>query len=113
MSEWVAHSLGELLSIRHGFAFSSEEMTESLSGRPVIVSIGNFSYNGGFRFDTTRIREYCGDYPNEFELSAGDLLVVMTCQTAGGEILGIPGFIPDDGRVYLHNQRIGLVRCDE
>jgi type I restriction enzyme S subunit len=33
----------------------------------------------------------------------------MTCQTSGGEILGIPGKIPDDGRIYLHNQRLGKV----
>jgi len=33
----------------------------------------------------------------------------MTCQTAGGEILGIPARIPDDGRTYLHNQRMGKV----
>jgi type I restriction enzyme S subunit len=33
----------------------------------------------------------------------------MTCQTAGGEILGIPGRIPRDGKVYLHNQRMGKV----
>ena len=33
----------------------------------------------------------------------------MTCQTAGGEILGIPARVPNDGRVYLHNQRMGLV----
>ena len=35
--------------------------------------------------------------------------IVMTCQTEGGEILGIPARIPDDGRVYLHNQRMGKV----
>jgi type I restriction enzyme S subunit len=33
----------------------------------------------------------------------------MTCQTPGGEILGIPARIPDDGRLYLHNQRLGKV----
>jgi type I restriction enzyme S subunit len=33
----------------------------------------------------------------------------MTCQTPDGEILGIPGMIPDDGQTYLHNQRLGLV----
>jgi len=33
----------------------------------------------------------------------------MTCQTPDGEILGIPGAIPNDGEVYLHNQRMGLV----
>ncbi len=33
----------------------------------------------------------------------------MTCQTAGGEILGIPAHVPDDGHTYLHNQRLGRV----
>ncbi len=37
----------------------------------------------------------------------------MTCQTAGGEILGIPGRIPDDGKIYLHNQRMGKVVIKE
>jgi type I restriction enzyme, S subunit len=73
------------------------------------VSIGNFRYTGGFRFDTTVTKEYRGEYPKEYELSPGDILLVMTCQTAGGEILGIPGKIPDDDRIYLHNQRMGKV----
>lgn len=33
----------------------------------------------------------------------------MTCQTEGGEILGIPGVIPNDGKTYLHNQRLGKI----
>ena len=37
----------------------------------------------------------------------------MTCQTQGGEILGIPGKIPDDDKVYLHNQRMGKVVIKE
>ena len=44
-----------------------------------------------------------------YELTPGDILLVMTCQTAGGEILGIPARVPKDGRLYLHNQRIGKV----
>jgi type I restriction enzyme S subunit len=40
----------------------------------------------------------------------GDVLIVMTCQTPKGEILGIPGRVPNDGRTYLHNQRMGLVK---
>lgn len=112
MSRWSQAKLGNLLKVHHGFAFSSEGMTDDLTGRPIIVSIGNFDYAGGFRFGSTRVREFRGEYPKEFELKAGDLLVVMTCQTAGGEILGIPGMVPADGRVYLHNQRIGRVECN-
>ena len=74
-----------------------------------MVNIGNFQYTGGFRFESTTLKAYTGDYPQEFVLNPEDIILVMTCQTAGGEILGIPGRIPDDGRTYLHNQRMGKV----
>jgi type I restriction enzyme S subunit len=76
-------------------------------------SIGNFNYSGGFRFDSTRIKEYLDSYPQEYELTPGDILLAMTCQTAGGEILGIPGRIPKDSRIYLHNQRLGKVEIKD
>src|SRR5690625_1748251 len=76
---------------------------------PVVVGIGNFDYTGGFRFGSTSVKRYVGEYPPEFNLSPGDVLLAMTCQTAGGEILGIPGIVPDDGQTYLHNQRLGKV----
>ncbi|WP_217176795.1 restriction endonuclease subunit S [Streptomyces sp. AC495_CC817] len=109
MSEWVNVKLGDVLKVHHGFAFPGDGMTDELSGHPIVVSIGNFNYSGGFRFESTRVREFRGAYPKEFDLTPGDLLLVMTCQTSGGEILGIPGIVPNDGRVYLHNQRIGRV----
>jgi type I restriction enzyme, S subunit len=106
---WHSTRLGDIVAIKHGWPFQSDLFSEDLTGRPIIVSIGNFEYTGGFRFESTRTKEYCGEYPPEYELSSGDILLVMTCQTAGGEILGIPGRIPDDGRTYLHNQRMGKV----
>jgi len=109
---WRRIRLGEALEVVHGYAFPSEGMSEVLTGKPIIVSIGNFDYQGGFRFNSTRVREFNGDYPKQFNLSPGDLLVAMTCQTPGGEILGLPGLVPDDGRTYLHNQRIGKVITD-
>jgi type I restriction enzyme S subunit len=96
--------------VKHGFAFSGAGFHEELTGCPIVVNIGNFDYSGGFRFESTKTREFRGEYPREFELCPGDLLVVMTCQTPGGEILGLPGFVPSDGRQYLHNQRLGLVQ---
>jgi len=69
--------------------------------------------SGGFRFESTTVKEYADDYPKEYELSPRDILLVMTCQTSGGEILGIPGRIPDDGNTYLHNQRMGKVVIKE
>lgn len=84
-------------------------MSDYLPERPIIVSIGNFKYTGGFRFASTIIKAYTGEFPKEFILKRGDILLAMTCQTPGGEILGIPGCIPNDGRMYLHNQRMGKV----
>ncbi len=109
MLDWPDVTLGEIATIKHGWPFKSQLFSDSLSGRPIVVSIGNFNYSGGFRFDSTTVKEYRGEYPGEYELSSGDVLVIMTCQTPGGEILGVPGRIPDDGLTYLHNQRMGKV----
>jgi len=99
--------LGELAQIKHGWAFKSDHFTDDSTDKPIVVGIGNFKYEGGFRFDTTKVKRYKGDFPTDYILKEGDMLLVMTCQTPGGEILGIPGRIPGDGECYLHNQRLG------
>lgn len=108
-SNWQEMRLGDVVQIKHGWPFKSECFCEWSPGFPVVVNIGNFQYTGGFRFETTQLKGYRGEYPKEYNLSPGDILLVMTCQTSGGEILGIPGRIPDDGVRYLHNQRMGKV----
>jgi type I restriction enzyme S subunit len=107
--QWEKVRLGDIITIKHGWPFKSEYICEELTGRPIVVNIGNFAYTGGFRFETTRTREYRGNYPQEYELKPDDILLVMTCQTSEGEILGVPARVPDDGQVYLHNQRLGKV----
>ena len=106
---WMAVRLGEVVQIKHGWPFKSPLFSAELTGRPIVVAIGNFNYSGGFRLDSTTVKEYRGEYPKDYELKPRDILVVMTCQTPGGEILGVPARVPNDDRVYLHNQRIGKV----
>lgn len=48
MSEWREVSLGDALNIAHGWPFVGELCSEELTGKPIIVSIGNFRYTGGF-----------------------------------------------------------------
>jgi type I restriction enzyme, S subunit len=110
--EWPQVRLGDLVSIKHGWSFKGQYFSEQRNGRPIVVNIGNFRYTGGFRFESTTVKEYRGEYPPEYELRPGEILLVMTCQTSGGEILGLPGRVPDDGRTYLHNQRMGRVIVD-
>jgi type I restriction enzyme S subunit len=108
------YRLGDGCTIKHGYAFQSSQMTTAgAEDLPIIVNIGNFKYTGGFRFDSTKIQRYFGPLPDGFTLKPGDVLVVMTCQTPKGEILGVPGRIPCDGRTYLHNQRMGLVQITD
>lgn len=108
-SDWPVVRLGDVISVEHGWPFKSRECTAEPSRLPIMVAIGNFRYSGGFRFESTTVKHYLGEYPSKYELAPGDLLLIMTCQTPGGEILGIPGRVPDDGCQYLHNQRIGKV----
>lgn len=105
--------LGEIVEVQHGFPFEGEHLTEWTAGMPVVVAIGNFRYEGGFRFEDTLTKGYRSTYPESFILCPEDIVVVMTCQTAGGEILGVPARVPNDGRTYLHNQRIGRLRIKD
>ena len=110
---WNDVTIGDCCSIRHGYAFEGPDMSARATDGPIVVSIGNFQYTGGFRFGATTLKRATIDPPKDYVLQPGDVLVAMTCQTPDGEILGIPGMIPDDGRTYLHNQRLGLVVSKE
>ncbi len=100
---------GNVARVIHGFPFKSELYAPDDGLSPRVVSIGNFDYSGGFRIGGDW-KVYKGHYPSNYDLNPGDVLLVMTCQTEGGEILGIPATIPDDGRSYLHNQRLGRIQ---
>lgn len=108
-SKWRQVRLGDLIEVKHGWPFKSELFFEQKTGKGIVVAVGNFRYTGGFRFDETATKEYRGEYPSDYNLKPNEILLIMTCQTAGGEILGIPARVPDDGQLYLHNQRLGKV----
>jgi len=97
--------LGELISIKHGFAFASEHF--GTEGPFVLLTPGNFLEGGGFRWLDEKQKFYDGPVPKDFILSPGDMLVAMTEQAPG--LLGSTFFVPD-GNKYLHNQRLGLIR---
>ena len=100
--------LGEYLSIKHGWAFKGEYFAET--GEQSILTPGNFYEKGGFKENNGKERYYTGEYPEEYLCKEGDLIVAMTEQAAG--LLGSTAIVPENGK-YLHNQRIGLVNCDE
>lgn len=109
MGEWALARLGDLIRIEHGWAFPGSGFGPATGKFPRIVNIGDFALPYASQLKTNTMREFVGEYPSRFELSPGDILIAMTCQTRGGEVLGIPMAVPNDGRTYLHNQRLGKV----
>ncbi|MGZ8136625.1 MAG: restriction endonuclease subunit S [Methylococcaceae bacterium] len=102
--KWKQVSLGEILHVKHGWAFKSEYFSDA--GEYIVLTPGNFYEKGGFKFRGDKDRFYSGDYPSEYLLSKGNVIVAMTEQGEG--LLGSAALIPEDNR-YLHNQRLGLV----
>ncbi|MDB5320020.1 MAG: restriction endonuclease subunit [Phycisphaerales bacterium] len=101
---WKWARLGDIASIKHGFAFSSENFT-SEAAPFVLTTPGNFHEKGGFRYRGPKTKYYRGAVDPDFIFKPGDLIIPMTEQAAG--LLGSPAFIPDDGTTYIHNQRLG------
>ena len=100
--------LGEILSVKHGWAFKGEYFAED--GEQSILTPGNFFEKGGFKPNNGKERYYTGVYPKEYLCHKGDLIVAMTQQAEG--LLGSTALVPENDK-YLHNQRIGLITCDE
>ncbi|QEY58599.1 restriction endonuclease subunit S [Pseudomonas sp. C27(2019)] len=102
---WQRNDLKSYISIKHGFAFKSEHFDSN--GRLVLLTPGNFYETGGFKGQSTKTKYYNGEFPAEYLLPKGALLLAMTEQAEG--LLGSALFVPEEGK-YLHNQRLGLVK---
>jgi len=102
---WRNCKLGDLLEIKHGYAFQGEYFTNA--GSHIVLTPGNFNEEGGFKDKGDKEKWYDGPIPSDYVLNEGDLIVAMTEQAEG--LLGSSAIIPRSGR-YLHNQRLGLVQ---
>ena len=98
--------LGELIEIKHGYAFSGEHIVEDDNGI-VLVTPGNFRIGGGFKEEKCKF--FDGEIPADYVLKEGDFIVTMTDLSKTIDTLGYSALVPKSKRIYLHNQRIGLV----
>jgi len=105
---WGEIALGDLLHVKHGYAFKSEYFSNA--GTQIVLTPGNFFEQGGFKSRGNKDRFYTSDYPKEYLLRKGDLILAMTEQGEG--LLGSAALIPKSDR-YLHNQRLGLVQIKD
>lgn len=107
MSEWSKVCLGELIKVKHGFAFPGQFITSEMTDR-ILVTPGNFCIGGGFK--QGKFKYFSShDYPAEYQFLGAELIVTMTDLSKETDTLGYSAVVPSDGKVYLHNQRVGLI----
>ena len=107
MGKWKEISLGDLIDVKHGFAFKGE-FFQTEPNNIILTTPGNFKIGGGWKED--KCKYYNGDIPEDYILKGGELVVTMTDLSKEVDTLGYSAIIPKKAeKTYLHNQRIGLV----
>jgi len=105
---WEEFKLGDIVSIKHGYAFKGEFFVDTPTEN-ILLTPGNFNIGGGFKKD--KLKYYLGKVPQDYILSEGDIIVTMTDLSKMTDTLGFSARIPkDNSKTFLHNQRIGLVQ---
>lgn len=98
--------LGELLNIKHGYAFKSENYVEN--SEYVLVTLANISDSNNFQFNPSKKTCYGATFPEEFKLNTGDLIMPLTEQVVG--LFGNSAFVPNiNGIQFVLNQRVGKI----
>ena len=98
--------LGDLFKIQQGYAFKSEKYQKS--GRYVLCTLGNISSENNFKYDLKKANYYSDDFPNNFILNEGDLIMPLTEQTFG--LFGNTAFVPHtENFQFVLNQRVGKI----
>jgi len=104
---WKEYKLGDLIHIKHGYAFKGDFFVDHETEN-ILLTPGNFKIGGGFKDD--KLKYYEGPIPKDYILKYGDVIVTMTDLSKMADTLGFSAKIPNDkNKIYLHNQRIGLV----
>ena len=107
---WKMTTLGKVAEVKHGFAFSGNNITDA-ENENILLTPGNFLIGGGWKEGK---KYFNGDIPNNYILAADDLIITMTDLSKEGDTLGYPALIPyNPTKKFLHNQRIGIVIINE
>ena len=92
-SDWHSQRLGDLIDIRGGLAYKSEEIDK---GNARLLGMGCVSFDK--RFLDGGCRRYSGEYKPQHLISPGELVIATRQQSDNLPILGFPAMVPD----YLH-----------
>jgi type I restriction enzyme S subunit len=108
IEKWENALLADFIKVKHGYAFKGKYITTE-KNNDILVTPGNFHIGGGFK--TNKFKYFTDDYPEEYILQSGDIVVTMTDLSKESDTLGYSAKIPPslNNERYLHNQRIGLL----
>ncbi|MCG8337176.1 MAG: restriction endonuclease subunit S [Proteobacteria bacterium] len=106
---WEEATLGDFISIKHGYAFKGEFFDDNKSSR-ILMTPGNFDIGGGIKLEKFKYYSDEGPLEADYVLKEDDLVVTMTDLSKTSDTLGYSALIPSfNGKEFLHNQRIGRV----
>lgn len=105
----IKTKLGELIKIQHGYAFKSENYVDCSQYR--LITLGNFGEDNNFKYNDDKATYYGSEFPKEFILKEGDLIMPLTEQVIG--LFGNTAFVPKaKDYTFVLNQRVGRIIVD-
>ena len=90
MEEWKAIRLGDIISIKSGFAYKGENIGK---GDSYLLGMGCVSFKDVFL--ESGARRYGGEAPERYLAKPGDIVLATRQQSDNLPILGMPARIPD------------------
>lgn len=110
--KWEVKKLKDLIfSFQNGFGFSAKEYVDS--GIP-IITMAQIGLDGTFQFDEENINYWPDRYLDslkDFQVKMNDVIIAMTDVTPEKHLIGRMTQVNID-RIFLLNQRVGLLRID-
>ena len=107
MGDWTRVRLGDLIDVKHGYAFKGEFFHDEPPG-DFLLTPGNFAIGGGFQWGKRKFYRD-GPIPADYVLEPGDILITMTDLSKVADTLGYSAVVPESDVRLLHNQRLGKV----
>lgn len=103
---WEATRLETFIEITQGYSFKGKDFSDDGN---VMVRMGNFTEDGFLSFNDNNTKYCNANCSGKFLLNHRDLVVCLSDVTQKGRFLGNPGLIPNDGRIYVLNQRVAKI----
>jgi len=110
--KWHEKDLGKVATLRRGITYSAEMLVEKDLGIPY-VNMKSFNKGGGF--NKNGLKFFNGKYLKDDLAEERDLLIANTDVTPGGDIVGIPAYLPEHIRnnPVLFSHHVTRIRLND